>query len=169
MFGSLRLRRVRNVPHPSFFSYTATPFFYRPRAPTDGRSFISAAHDKTALIRDSATGNWLHKLEGHRGAVWAAKLDASGRLAATGSGDSSARLWALEPVEDGASYNRPATVHEFVHKKVVRTVEFSPVRGGEGRRAREAPKYPTTTTTPPPPPPPPPPPFSSGRRRTAST
>jgi serine-threonine kinase receptor-associated protein len=104
---------------------------------SDGASFITAAHDKTALIRDSATGNWLHKLEGHKGAVWSAKIAPSGRLAATGSGDASARLWALEAAvgaghSGSGAFNRSATVHEFVHKKVVRTVEFSPVRCARG-------------------------------------
>ena len=73
------------------------------------------------------SGNWLYKLDGHKGAVWASKLDASGRLAATGSADSSARLWAVgEAGADGAPNRYPTCLHEFVHKKVVRTVEFSP-------------------------------------------
>ena len=60
-------------------------------------------------------------LEGHGGAVWSAKLEYSGRLAATGAADMSAKLWSL-------AGEGPATcIHEFVHKHVVRTVEFSPV------------------------------------------
>ena len=100
----------------------------------DGTSFICASHDKLAILRNSRKeGDWQTTLEGHKGACWSAKIDRTGYLAATAGADCSARLWALRS-SDGSPHSLTSQVggnsfmHEFVHKAVVRTVEFSPVR-----------------------------------------
>ena len=95
---------------------------------TDGASFICASHDRLAILREGGTGNWATTLEGHQGAVWSAKLDRTGLRVATGAADCSARLWALDYSEAGRITS--SFQHEFLHRQVVRTVEFSPVRCG---------------------------------------
>ena len=116
-------------PHPS-----STP--PRPRAPpppADGTSFVCASHDKLAILREGLTGNWRTTLEGHKGAVWSAKLDRTESLVATGAADCTARLWSLYSEDGSPSTPANAFKHELVHKQVVRSVEFSPVRGTRAR------------------------------------
>ena len=56
-------------------------------------------------------------LEGHRGAVWSAKIDAYTRtFAATASGDFTAKLWCS---------NTGNELHEFKHNHVVKSIDFS--------------------------------------------
>ena len=81
-------------------------------------------------MRESATGNWAATLEGHQGAVWSAKLDRTGSRVATGAADCTARLWSLDYSADGKVTS--SFQHEFLHKQVVRSVEFSPVRARAG-------------------------------------
>jgi len=56
-------------------------------------------------------------LEGHRGAVWSAKIDAYTRtFAATASGDFTAKLWCSSTGNE---------LHEFKHNHVVKSIDFS--------------------------------------------
>jgi serine-threonine kinase receptor-associated protein len=83
----------------------------------DKTILVSSAHDKTPQIRNGETGDWIGSFHGHKGAVWSAKVDPLTRtLAATASGDFSSKLWCV---------NTGKELHEFKHKHVVKSVDFS--------------------------------------------
>lgn len=82
-----------------------------------GESYLlSACHDKTPMLRNATSGDWIGSFSGHKGAVWSAKLDPMGYLAATASGDFSVKVW------DAISGKM---CWEYSHKHIVKTVDFS--------------------------------------------
>jgi len=78
---------------------------------------VSSAHDKLPQIRNGETGDWIGSFLGHKGAVWSAKVDTLTRtLAATASGDFTAKLWCASTGKE---------LHEFKHRHVVKSIDFS--------------------------------------------
>ena len=68
------------------------------------------------MLRNAKSGDWIGSFCGHKGAVWSAKLDPMGYLAATASGDFSVKVW------DAISGK---VCWEYPHKHIVKTVDFS--------------------------------------------
>mmetsp|Transcript_86998 Transcript_86998/g.130450 ORF Transcript_86998/g.130450 Transcript_86998/m.130450 type:complete len:318 (-) Transcript_86998:102-1055(-) len=117
--------------------------------PKEQRTFLlSACHDKTPMLRDGTSGDWIGSFQGHKGAVWSCQMDLSGSLAATASGDYSARVW---DAITGQS------LLELPHQHIVKTCVFSPnsqflATGGKEGKLRifdlvKAIQYKTTTPT----------------------
>lgn len=73
--------------------------------------------DRMPMVRDGQSGNWVGTFAGHKGAVWSCKMDPTGSLAATASGDFSARLW--DAISGGCLLSLP-------HKHIVKSCDFSP-------------------------------------------
>ena len=69
------------------------------------------------MLRDGTSGDWIGTFLGHKGAVWSCRMDPSGSLAATASGDFSVRVW------DAITGN---SVYQFPHIHIVKTCDFSP-------------------------------------------
>src|SRR5262249_39982545 len=59
----------------------------------DGTRILTASHDKTARLWESATGNEIGKLKGHKWAVLSAVFSPDGTKAITGSQDNTAIIW----------------------------------------------------------------------------
>mmetsp|Transcript_4192 Transcript_4192/g.8724 ORF Transcript_4192/g.8724 Transcript_4192/m.8724 type:complete len:337 (+) Transcript_4192:136-1146(+) len=86
--------------------------------PEENRTFlISACHDRLPMLRDGTTGDWIGTFAGHKGAVWSCRMDSTGNLAATASGDFSVQVW---DAITGKSWR------SFPHKHICKTVDFSP-------------------------------------------
>lgn len=69
------------------------------------------------MLRDGKSGDWIGTWAGHKGAVWSTKLDPTGSLAATASGDFSVSVW--DAITGSLLWN-------FPHKHIVKTCDFSP-------------------------------------------
>jgi len=75
----------------------------------DGRTILAAA-TSIAELRSADTGQVLHRLSGHTGTVESIALSRDGRFAATGSEDSTARLWDVTTGVAFASFPHPNQV-----------------------------------------------------------
>ncbi len=85
---------------------------------SDGTRVVTACHDGTAKIWDTATGAELLTLRGHGSWVWHAVFSPDGRRVATGSRDATAKIW------DAATGEELMTLTG--HTGIVTGLAFSP-------------------------------------------
>ncbi|KAG2229485.1 WD40-repeat-containing domain protein [Thamnidium elegans] len=99
----------------------------------EGKYFlISACKDGNPMLRDGVTGDWIGTFQGHKGAVWSARLSKDSEKAVTGSADFSAKVW---------DTHNGQVLHTFVHNHIVRATDFNHdstkiITGGKEQKLR---------------------------------
>lgn len=83
----------------------------------EGDILFSVAKDSSASIWYSSNGERLGTLEGHKGTIWSIDVDSKTELCATGSADTSIRLWKVQTGE---------CVFKWDAESPVKRVAFSP-------------------------------------------
>lgn len=84
------------------------------------------------MLRDGVTGDWIGTFQGHKGAVWSARLSKDSEKAVTGSADFSAKVW---------NTHNGQVLHTFVHNHIVRATDFNHdstkiITGGKEQKLR---------------------------------
>ncbi|KAI8879525.1 WD40 repeat-like protein [Backusella circina FSU 941] len=93
---------------------------------------ISACKDGNPMLRDGMTGDWIGTFQGHKGAVWSARLSNDAARAVTGSADFSAKVWDTVTGQE---------LHSFSHNHIVRSADFNKdgsriLTGGKEKKLR---------------------------------
>ncbi|KAI8805760.1 WD40-repeat-containing domain protein [Cladochytrium replicatum] len=101
-------------------------------APTGEFFLISACKDSIPILRRGSTGDWVGSFQGHKGAVWSARLSRDASVSVTGSADFTAKVW--NNVEG-------TPLLTLNHSHVVRAVDLSDdaryvVTGGYEKKVR---------------------------------
>jgi len=100
------------------------------RQTDDGVFIASACQDRTSMLRDGETGDWVGTFAGHKGAVWSSHLDPLATRCATGSADFTAKFW------DAVNGDE---LFSFQHPHVVKTVRIGGTKlltGGYEKKLR---------------------------------
>jgi serine-threonine kinase receptor-associated protein len=84
------------------------------------------------MLRDGMTGDWIGTFQGHKGAVWSARLSSDSERAVTGSADFSAKVWDTKTGQE---------LHSFNHNHIVRSADFNKdgtriLTGGKEKKLR---------------------------------
>ncbi len=87
----------------------------------EGDRFLAGHADGTVRVWSTDSGQQIHRLEGHTGAITEVAIDPNGRLAVSGSHDGTARLW------DIVNGSEVAVITEIADDRAsVNAVDFSP-------------------------------------------
>ncbi|KAK8807446.1 hypothetical protein WA158_004205 [Blastocystis sp. Blastoise] len=82
----------------------------------DGVFLLSASQDKTAMLRDGVTGDWIGSFLGHKGAVTCCRINKTGTIAVTGSSDYTCKVW------DATKGN---CLYTYEDKHIIRSVDIN--------------------------------------------
>lgn len=77
-----------------------------PRSAHDNAKFASSGGDRTAFVWDVTSGETIRRFSGHLGRVNAVALNADASVLASGSFDSTVRLWDLKYVRQDPTSSR---------------------------------------------------------------
>ena len=75
---------------------------------------MSCSADSTICLWDTTSGQLVHTLTGHDGAVWTVDFSADGRLLVSGSEDGSLRLWDVQQGRELQTINHRTEVYGVV-------------------------------------------------------
>ncbi|KAJ3130235.1 hypothetical protein HK098_004282 [Nowakowskiella sp. JEL0407] len=77
---------------------------------------ISACKDSIPILRRGDTGDWVGNFQGHKGAVWSARLSKDATISVTGSADFTAKIW---------NNTQGTSLLTLQHSHIVRAVDVS--------------------------------------------
>ena len=91
----------------------------------DGQSVLSAANDKTLLVRDVTTGRILHRFEGYVGSVLSVAFSPDGQSILARSGDNVLILWDVETGDIRRRFEGPRGCYALSRLKIIKYLRRS--------------------------------------------